>query len=853
MMNDSVSPAPRWPSLLAFLLLLSPLAQAQHLKVSAEDRNRLKEETMYSIDLIQTYHYTQKRFKDLDARELLVNYMRDIDGARLFFLEEDKDFILQRFEHTLKPTYLSTGDLFPAFEIFNVYLDRVHDRLDWVEARLEGDFAFDSASVYRPDRREADWPADEEDADGLWERRLTFELIAELLEDEPMESARERVGRRYDRMRRHFEGFEIHNVQEVFLTALAQLYDPHTTFFSWESAREFDIQIRNSLVGIGAHLRDIDGYCVIERLLPGGPAEASAEIHPGDRIVAVGQGIDGEMVDTIGMRLRRVVQMIRGEPGTTVRLTVLPADSGRRHEVVLERERIELTANLASAQVYELPGDDDSTTSIGLIKLNSFYGEEIGATAGTKTSTSRDVKELIERLKEHDIQGIVLDLRENGGGRLDEAVALTGLFIDEGPVVIKRSFRGELEEDLDKDPSIAWDGPLVVLVSRQSASASEIVAGALQSYNRAIVVGDASTHGKGTVQAPIDLREAMRRSPFSSIPQVGMVKITIQKFYLPDGASTQNRGVPSDIALPSVADILVEGESDLKNALEWDQIEPLSFQAPTDPAWRDVFVSEALIDELRHRSEERRSKLEEFDFLDRNLSWFRDRYERKEHSLNLEVRRAERLAEQERRKAFEQERRRLGRDPIPSTRIELALSAEKRADHQAKLRDNPLPDGASRANRYYQRVFYYELTQGGEIKEIWVEHFDYHEALSHSEKLAQVISAELDTEVTPEEMESILTTLRNADPGAEFNPVEPFEHMLGTRTDREAIEAALPGFFTALIEIDDTVLRDSAILDVPLRESLRIIDDWIGLTRDPKAFAALAKAERSGDQGTPAP
>ncbi len=827
--------------ILAALVLAAP-ATAQHLRVTGGDRDRLKRETLTAIEYIQGYHYTQKRFADLEPREILVNYLRDIDGSRLFLLQDDKDFILQRFEHTLKPTYLSTGDLFPAFEIFNVFLDRVHDRLDWVENRLTEDFDFEAEAVFTPDRREADWPADEEEADRLWEKRLTHELIAEMLEEETLESAKERVGRRYERMRRHFEGMEIHSVQEAFLTSMAQIYDPHTNFFSWESAREFDIQIRNALVGIGAHLRDIDGYCVIERLLPGGPAEASGQIHPGDRIVGVAQGKDGEMVDVVGMRLRRVVQMIRGEPHTTVRLMVLPADSGRRHEVVMERERIELTANLASAQVFEVPGDDGKITPVGVIKLNSFYGEEVGAAEGTKTSTSRDVKELIYRLKAYDIEGIILDLRENGGGRLDEAIALTGLFIDEGPVVIKRNFQGRTEEDMNTNPDLAWEGPLAVLVSRQSASASEIVAGALQSYNRAVVIGDRKTHGKGTVQAPIDLRDAMRRSPFGAVPQVGMVKITVQKFYLPDGNSTQHQGVAADIALPSVADILVESEADLRYALEWDQIEPISFRVPEKGSRPGVFVTDDLIAKLEARSIERRETLPEFDFLNRNLEWFRERYERKEFVLNLETRRAERERERELRDAFEQERRKLGRDVVPSERIELALSQRKREDHQAQLRANPLPDGESRVNRYYQRVFYFETEPDGEIREIWVEHFNYHDALAHSADLAKRLSEEIGEEITEAEMEAVLTTLRNADPGAEFNPIEPFETLFGDRVERAAIEAALPAFFTALIEIDDTVLRDSALLDIPLRESLRIIVDWVDIERAAESGAALAKA-----------
>jgi carboxyl-terminal processing protease len=833
-----------------------PLLPARSLEVTARDRDRLKTETMYAIDLIQSYHYRQKSVSDLDAEELLKAYMSDLDSSRLFLLQEDVDFTLERFGHNLKSTYLFVGDLFPAFEIFNLYLGRVYDRLDWIADRLQRDFDLETDLTFRPDRRKLAWPESAEDADDLWERRLKFELIAELLEEEGLDNARERVGRRYERMRRHLDAMEIHTVQETFLTSLAQLYDPHTSFFSWESAREFDISIRNSLIGIGAHLRDIDGYCVLERLLPGGPAEMSGQIHPGDKIVGVAQGIDGEMVDVVGMRLRRVVQMIRGEPGTIVRLSILPSDSGKRHEVVLRRERIELTANLASAELFELPVGEDQMRPIGVIRLPSFYGEDPELVAeGSNNSTTRDVEALIQKLKAYDIEGLVIDLRDNGGGRLDEAINMTGLFIEEGPVVLKRNFRGQVEEDWHRNNDVAWDGPLVVLVSRQSASASEIVAGALQAYGRALVVGDRATHGKGTVQAPIDLRTAMRRGTRGALPNVGMVKITVQKFYLANGESTQNRGVKADIVFPSLADIIVEGESDLPNALEWDQIEPISFRVPQRSTQSRNFVTSDLVTELEHRSFSRREESAEFGHLNRSLEWFRERRDRKDFSLNLAERQEQRRLDREMRDAFDLERRELALKSLEGRSIDLAITAERRARHQQKLRENPLPNGLSRSNQFYQRVFYYENPETGELHDLWAESFDYNAALRSAEEIAEVMTKAFGFEVSSAEMEQILTQLRNSDPGSEFNATQPFANVLGDRVEAPGtVEAVLPAFFSKLVQLDESVLRSRPALDIPLREALNIVSDWIDLKSadlSEIALAARRSAPGKAAEGTP--
>ena len=829
------------------VFLVPALLLGQSSSALTPEKNRsMKRETRLAIEMLQNHHLKQMLFAEVDSRDLLLGYLESLDEQRLFFLASDEDFILERFERTLKPSYLFVGDLYPAFEIYDIYRERVLARLDWIAERIRGDFALETDETILLDRSEEPWPADEAAADALWEKRLQFDLIAELLEDEPIDQAREKIASRFERRRKFLNEFEPHNVQETFLSALTELYDPHSQFFSWDSAQEFDIEISNSLIGIGAQLRDVEGYCVVERILPGGPAEQSGEIHPGDRIVAVAQG-DGAPVDVVGLKLRRIVHMIRGEIGTTLNLTIQPPEGEKRRIVSLKRDRIELAANLASGTILQVP-QGNTTVPVGVIELPSFYGE--GDFDGTGTSTSQDVRELIEKLKEYDIQGLVLDLRRNGGGRLDEAIALTGLFIENGPVVMKRSSDGQVTEDWDEDKSVAYDGPLCVLTSRMSASASEIMAGALKSYNRAVIVGDQSTYGKGTVQTLVDLKRVVSNPYWNSAPQWGMLKLTIQQFYLPDGVSTQELGVPSHIVLPSLTESLIETESEQPHALAWDKISPISFDE-VESKWTmpRAAIDESLIALLKARSELRIETLPEFALQLSEQQWRKELIEREVFSLNLEQRRQSKAEQEAQRQAYEQERKRLGAElAFEAESVKLKLSLEQDSEHQAKLRETPLPNGEARANQLYQKVFYYQEKPEGDIEEIWIEYIDYEEMMKHTAELATALSEAGGLEVSDEQMAGILLSLKNADRLGTFDVITPFTEVLGDAADVSQIKQGLPNFFRRVVELDEDILRERPVLDVHLRESLRIVADWIELadvdTEEKLALAAAITAPR---------
>jgi carboxyl-terminal processing protease len=637
---------------LASLTLFSVFTVAEVRKSEVAPTPMMGAETRLLVSLLEQAHFAGKSIGDKQLHELLPNFMSDLDYNRLFFTQTDLDRIMAQHAGSLE-TDLRRGNIQPAFDIFRVYRERALTRIDWILERLDGDFDFDSDRTFVLDRRKMPWPANQAEADVLWDKRLTYELLVDLLNDEELETAKANVTRRYERLQRSLLEMESDEVQEVFLTALSKLYDPHSSFLSASTLEDFSISMRLSLVGIGALLRSEDGYCTIQELIPGGPAALDNQLRPNDRIVAVAQE-GGEPVDVIDMKLRRVVEMIRGKKGTKVHLTIIPADasdSAVRRTITLVRDEIRLTASRAQAKIYEVPSADGRVVPVGVITVPSFYGSVGAAEGQTKTSTTDDVEELIGRLKEAGIEGLVLDLRRNGGGLLSEAIRLTGLFIETGPVVQVKSSDNRTRVDRDENPRVAYSGPMAVLVSRNSASASEIVAGALQNYRRALILGESSTHGKGTVQAIFELENYLLPVGRSTA-RTGAAKMTVQKFYLPDGQSTQNRGVVPDIVFPSFNEFLSIGESDLPNALAWDIIDAGTWNAEKNRFPVRSQLEADMVQRLSSLSDARRQEKTEFRYLQRNIDWFRERQEQKEISLNLARRQEQKQRDTEFREAM---------------------------------------------------------------------------------------------------------------------------------------------------------------------------------------------------------
>lgn len=668
------------------LVVTVALAFVLSTNAKLDPSQEMASQTRWVVNTINARHYLRGTMEQLDGAEMVEAYIESFDYGRMHFTRPEVDDFIFRFGDAMEE-FLQKGNLYAAFEIYKSFKQKAEARTEWAFTRLQQDFDFTLDETFTPDRREAEWPVSAEEAEALWLRRLKYELLNEmlslasedkdeseasmplqnpdvvdpnvgeeddfdptklrrLLEDEAfyadiLDQAREKIRRRYERNLNHTVAREAAEVQESFINAMTQLFDPHSTFLSSDTLESFNSSVQNSFVGIGALLEDDDGICTIKEILPGGPAERSRLLEAEDQILGVAQGND-EFEDVVDMQLRYIVRKIKGEKGTTVRLLIRPgeaADPSVRKIVPIVRGEVKLTANLATAKLISVPLNESETVSVGMIELPSFYGN-IGA-GSTLTTTTDDVAELLNKLRDAGAKGIILDLRMNGGGLLSEAVRVAGLFIPVGPVVQVRDSSGRTDVLSDRDPAMLWEGPLIVLTSRFSASASEIVAGALQDHDRALIVGNSSTHGKGTVQEVYHMNNSM---PFSFLksnePQARPVasKITIKQFFLPDGSSTQVKGVPSDIALPSVNEFLPIGEDDLPHALPWDEVEPVDWVNN----WAKLKVASpedsSLVQTLAGASQERQDSLEEFQFLNKQIEWRRQRYEEKAISIHLEER-----------------------------------------------------------------------------------------------------------------------------------------------------------------------------------------------------------------------
>lgn len=607
------------------------------------------------VQLLEHLHYNRDAVHSSTYSEVIPDYMSALDGQHLFFLGSDKSAFMAKYNSGLYWDVSELGNLDAAYEIFSTYEKHVEARINWIfdELNQTGDLKLDGNELYRIDRSKSDWPIDQAAADALWRKRLKYELIGELLNKKTPEEARKTVRKRYERMLKNLSDIETSDLSELFLSTIAHLYDPHTTYFSADTFADFNIQMNLELIGIGAVLSMEDDYCVVKEIVPGGPADLGKQLKLNDRILSVAQG-GGEPVEIIGMKLRKIVNLIRGARGTKVRLMVQPADApdpATRKEIDITRDVVKLNSARAHAAIFQVPDKDGLNVPIGVITLPSFYGSAgEGDTDANGASASKDVAALIDQLKTAGVKGMVLDLRGNGGGFLTEAIDVAGLFINSGPVVQVRNYAGQIQVDDDDSHRIAYDGPLAVLVDRFSASASEIVTGALQNYGRAIVVGDSSTHGKGTVQTILEMKNIIPQLAQSNV-KTGATKLTIQKYYLPNGNSTQLKGVIPDIVLPSMEDFLPIGESDLPHALVWDEIPSTVFDgAPLD---------HKIVASLREDSLKRQQSLEEFTYLRRNVDWFQKRQQQKLVSLNLEQRKQQQEADTTFRKEMKAEKNKL--------------------------------------------------------------------------------------------------------------------------------------------------------------------------------------------------
>ncbi len=589
--------------------------------------------TLQLLTLLQRDHISRRAFDDELASRAVEQFIQAFDPLKTYFYQGDVERF--RAQANMLDDQLKKGDLRFAYEVYNVMVNRVNERLAVAEELLamEHDFTVDEEIIR--DRKLQQFPKDPAEARERWRQRVKYELLNLKAEGTEGEAAREKLARRYRSFAKRIHQMDNEELLEIFLTAVCNSYDPHTSYMSPSTLENFQISMRLNLEGIGASLQSEDGYTVVREIVPGGAAARDGRLKVGDRIIGVGQGPTGEIEDVVDMRLTDVVKRIRGPKGTIVRLKVVSPDNPEPRVIHITRDRIELREGEAQSAVFEVgQRSDGSPFRIGVIDLPSFYMDMEGARRGLSDykSTTRDVARILAEFNQSGVEAVVLDLRRNGGGSLQEALNLTGLFIEEGPLLQVKDAAGRIQPFYDTDGLALWKGPLVVVVSKFSASASEILAGAIQDYRRGLIVGDPATHGKGTVQSLVELGALL--SAFAPL-NLGAAKITVQKFYRASGDSTQNRGVLSDIQLPSLTAHLDVAESDLDYALAFDQVPPLEFR-------RYDMVDPALVTELARRSQERVSQSPEFQRDLQQISRYLERKARKTISLQEEKFMAER-------------------------------------------------------------------------------------------------------------------------------------------------------------------------------------------------------------------
>jgi carboxyl-terminal processing protease len=612
--------------------------------------------------LLEQGHYSGWQLGPQMSERILSTYLEDLDYNKLFLTQGDVSRLRAKYGKTLGRDILR-ANLGPATAIYGVFRARVQERVAKIRQLLNDNYDFKSNRSVDLNRQNKRWPADAAAADLLWRDRIEGELLQVKLDGlGEREPGSEVVARRYEQMLKTVADRGEDDIEEIFLNAAAESYDPHSAYMGRSNLEGFETSMRLSLVGIGAEVSAENGYAKVRRLMPGGPAAKCAQVRVGDRIIAVAQG-NGPFVDTREMKLDDVIELIRGKKGTVLRLQLLPAgatDPSKRRVVELVRDTVKLTDEEANAEIIEKPLPDGTSRRLGWITLPSFY-EDPGK-FGLGKSASRDVAALIKRLNQEKIQGLVVDLRSNGGGSLDEAVNMSGLFINQGPVVQVKYSDGGTEILRDKEGKAHYTGPLILLVNKFSASASELFAAAMQDYGRALIVGDSSTFGKGTVQVLIELRQVV---PGSSAE--GALKLTVQKFYRVAGGSTQLKGVLSDVRLPSVTDNAEFGESSLHFPLAYDGIAP----APIGIASNHRVL---LVDQLRQRSAARVSRDSEFQNITEDSQEINERLKINRVSLNEAVRRSE-IAKDAKRKEKE------------AAENEHALQADRRLTYRLTLAD----------------------------------------------------------------------------------------------------------------------------------------------------------------------
>ncbi len=797
-----------------------PLAHSASIsaQLTTKEKNQLQREARMVVDLVQNLHFSGGTFYDIKNQEIIDRYLSELDPAGEIFSPDDVKFIHQRFDRSLKSVYLFRGDLEPAFEIFDLYAQLARARFAWVNRRLSGDFDFTVDETYSEPRPGVP-PSSGLSLDKRWELRLKDEMLHEILSGRTPDEARAKLRENYAEVASTISAFDSFAVREHFLDAAIRCFDPHSGYSSADSTREFAVNMKGTITGVGLAMRKEHGDCIVTEVNAGGPADLHSSVAPGDHIEALAQG-DGPWVETHGQRLRETVAIMRGLDHEKLRIAYTTPGKPERKEVTLERGRVVLSGDRAHGAISQVPVDATHSIAIGWIVLPAFYA---GGEGDDTTSASRDVRELIDQMTAAKISGLVLDLRGNPGGALTEAEDMCRLFLPQGTALLSRGINGALKRHTFKEDKPHFDGPLVVLTSPFSASASEIFAGAMKYHHRALIVGGPATFGKGTSQNYIDLAKAQNLTG-DSVKDWGMLRLTAERFYLPDGTAIQRRGVPSDVILPGFVSPGQLREADLPHALPPEDVTPPADPSP-EPAAKPALSTEQL------RALEALAT-EDFGTLPEWKSWQKDhelrwvKADRHTRSLLKEKRSKDWETLLTEFKTARQTRREFAtHSAYPTQRVDLALVRDAADSHQAKLRALQAAGSQTALHRLQNGVFLVD-TEHGHLRDLRLQDFDFLPLASDAESLAEAFSQGSGRKVTPGDMRATLQQLALLDPKTDEAVLAVTAKLAGAPADSPATRNGTEALLLRITELEPELREELPGFDVPMRECLRLSARW---------------------------
>lgn len=800
--------------LLAFSPIVAPRIWGGSIdtQLTTIEKQQLQREARLIVDLLQNSHYSGRSFREIDNKTMITRFLEELDPQADILSADTVDFIHRRFDRTLKSVYLFRGDLQPAFEIFDIFIGQARPRVEWAQRRLDRGFDFTLDETYEEVSKPQPFK-NKDDADRHWELMLKESVLVEQLRGREPSDATTEVKRRYEEFDRTIATFDSLSVRERFFDAIIRSYDPHSGYFSSDSAREFAVEMEKAVVGLGLDLRKEQGHCVVTAVQSGGSADLNSEITPGDVVEALGEG-DGPWMPIEKLRLREIVKLMRGAAGTKLRVAYRPGGKDPKTEVMLERTRIVLGSDRARGEVRELRSHDGTSRQIGSIKLPSFYtaGEN-----GAVTSVARDVRELLQAMSTTPLDGLVLDLRGNPGGALSEAAALSELFVPGGMMMLSRGLDGKLKQHSLKEGGPVYGGPLIVLTSANSASASEVFAGAMKFHRRALIVGAASTFGKGTMQNYIDVSMMAGKEA----NDWGTLRLTMERFYLPDGGSVQRTGIPSDIVLPGLEPIGPDRrESELPGAFAEEVVPPPAENAPAAAA-----VSNSLVKRMSEIAAADFESLPEWELFREERTLWQYSFSREARSLKLEDRSARWI---EHRTALERARRDrraiTQKESYPVRAYEIDAVQSARETHEAKLRSGNA-DGQPVIGRLRQGSFVIE-TERGHLRKLRMDEIDFQNYSGDAVVLAAAFSAATGTTASAAAITTFLEELSLLEHKTDIPVLAAARKISAATLTEESTRHGTEALLTRLTELDGEMKRERPGLDVPLRESLRLVSEW---------------------------